>query len=162
MKNNELIDTASSGGKYTGGTIRDATLVINNVNEHDAGSYQCKASNALGTTLGDIIVLGIPEPQVQRPEKGGNGTLAFTAMTNSCPAVFLVQWSTKNKDNDEYTPIDVNLEEYKGTSNSLPSPVLVIRTAQSHDHAFKIEAQNFIGTGTKKIPGKVCVAKYVK
>jgi hypothetical protein len=58
MKNNDVLDIAGSGGKLAGGTIADPSLVIKDVNEFDAGSYQCKATNAVGYTLGTVIVLG--------------------------------------------------------------------------------------------------------
>jgi hypothetical protein len=58
MKNDDVLDIAGSGGKLAGGTIADPSLVIKDVNEFDAGSYQCKATNAVGSTLGTAIVLG--------------------------------------------------------------------------------------------------------
>jgi hypothetical protein len=58
MKNNDVLDIVGSGGKLAGGSITDPSLVIHNVNEFDAGSYQCKATNAVGSTFGNIIVLG--------------------------------------------------------------------------------------------------------
>jgi hypothetical protein len=58
MKNNDVLDIAGSGGKLSGGSIDNASLVINDVNEFDAGSYQCKATNTVGSTLGNAIVLG--------------------------------------------------------------------------------------------------------
>lgn len=58
MRDNDVIDITGSGGKLEGGSIADPSLVINNVNEFDAGTYQCKAFNAVGSTLGNIIVLG--------------------------------------------------------------------------------------------------------
>ncbi|XP_062618762.1 uncharacterized protein LOC134280370 [Saccostrea cucullata] len=152
MKNDKIIDIAQSGGKYIGGTIKDATLVINDVNEHDAGSFQCRASNALGSTLGKVIVLSVPEIQIQREERTETNTLHFTASIESFPAAFSVHWSKKNKDKDEYTPIDVNEEECRGTSNSLPHPLLVTTQRNLICKSFKIEARNFIGASTKYIP----------
>lgn len=58
MKNNDVIDIAGSGGKLEGGSIDYPCLIIHNVNEFDVGLYQCKASNAAGSTLGNVIVLG--------------------------------------------------------------------------------------------------------
>lgn len=58
MKDGTDIDIDGSGGKYSGGSINDPSLAISDVNELDKGSYQCKASNAVGSTLGDVIVLG--------------------------------------------------------------------------------------------------------
>jgi hypothetical protein len=58
MKNDKILDISGSGGKLAGGTIADPSLIINNVNEFDAGSYRCKASNAVGSTFGTATVLG--------------------------------------------------------------------------------------------------------
>jgi hypothetical protein len=57
-KNNNILDITGSGGKLSGGSIAEPSLVINNVNHFDAGSYQCKATNAVGSTLGNVVVLG--------------------------------------------------------------------------------------------------------
>ncbi|XP_062616794.1 titin-like [Saccostrea cucullata] len=152
QKDGQVIDIPGSGGKYTGGTLDEPSLTITNVNQSDAGTYQCKASNAVGSTFGEAIFLGFPVFQVLGPENTESGICVFTMNSSSCPAVFSVQWSKKNKDNDEYTPIDVNDKEYLGTSNSLPNPKLVIKQAPLHKHSFKVEAQNFIGTSTKTIP----------
>jgi hypothetical protein len=58
MKDNEVLDIVRSRGKLAGGSITNPSLVINKVNEYDAGSYQCKVTNAVGSTLGSVIVLG--------------------------------------------------------------------------------------------------------
>jgi hypothetical protein len=58
LKDNDVLDIAGSGGKLAGGNIDNPSLVINDVNEYDAGSYQCKASNAVGSTSGNVLVLG--------------------------------------------------------------------------------------------------------
>lgn len=57
-KNGEEIDTSKSGGKYSKLSIKDPSLTIFKVNEHDAGSYHLTASNAVGSTKSDVIVLG--------------------------------------------------------------------------------------------------------
>jgi hypothetical protein len=58
LKDNDVLDIAGSGGKLAGGNIDNPSLVINDVNEYDAGSYQCKVSNAVGSTFGNVLVLG--------------------------------------------------------------------------------------------------------
>lgn len=57
-KNEEKIDTLNSGGKYSKVSTDDSSLIISDVNEHDAGSYQLTATNEVGSTQSDIIVLG--------------------------------------------------------------------------------------------------------
>jgi hypothetical protein len=50
-ENNKILAIAGSGGKIAGGTIADSSLVINNVNEFDAESYQCAVVSTLGTAI---------------------------------------------------------------------------------------------------------------
>lgn len=57
-KNGNEIDTLNSGGKYSKASIDDSSLTISDVNEHDAGSYQLTATNDVGSTQSDVIVLG--------------------------------------------------------------------------------------------------------
>lgn len=57
-KNEQRLDIHGSGGKYSGVSTDDPSLTINNVNKHDAGNYQLTASNSIGRTKSDVIVLG--------------------------------------------------------------------------------------------------------
>lgn len=45
----------------------------------------------------------------------------------SFPAPYQIQWNAKSKDDDTFTPIDINAEEYDGTTVTFPNPVLVVR-----------------------------------
>lgn len=58
-KNGEKLDTQGSGGRYTEVTIDNPSLTIFEVNEYDAGSYQLTATNAVGSTRSDFLILGI-------------------------------------------------------------------------------------------------------
>lgn len=57
-KNGEKLDTQGSGGRYNGMTTTEPSLTIFDVSEHDAGSYQLTATNLVGATTSDVIVLG--------------------------------------------------------------------------------------------------------
>lgn len=46
-------------GKYSEVSIKNPSLTIFDVNQHDAGSYQLTATNAVGSTQSNAIVLGI-------------------------------------------------------------------------------------------------------
>lgn len=52
------IDTIEGGKKYSIVSIKEPSLTIFNVDEHDAGSYQLTATNAVGETKSHVIVLG--------------------------------------------------------------------------------------------------------
>lgn len=73
----------------------------------------------------------------------------------SKPAPRLVQWSAKSKSAKIFTPIDINAEEYKGTTVSLPCPVLVMKQADLLEkQSFQLDVTNFIGKTMHEISGK--------
>ncbi|XP_056017067.1 neuronal cell adhesion molecule-like [Ostrea edulis] len=153
MKDGTDIDIDGSGGKYSGGSINDPSLAISDVKETDKGSYQCKASNAVGSTLGDVIVLGIPDIDVEGPAKQQNDVQIFTAVVRSIPSPTKVHWRVKLEGKRDWTQIDLNSEDYRGTSNSLPQPKLVVKRKKlMENHSFQIKVTNFIGTNTNLIP----------
>lgn len=57
-KNGKKIDIKGSGGRLSEVTIDDPSLIIREVCHHDAGPYQLTATNAVGPTKSDEIVLG--------------------------------------------------------------------------------------------------------
>lgn len=57
-KDGEKLDIQGSGGKYCKVGVEDPSLIINNVNHRDIGSYQLTATNAVGATKSDVIVIG--------------------------------------------------------------------------------------------------------
>lgn len=98
----------------------------------------------------------VPVVSISGPEKKQDGGLLFTATIQSVPAPFFVQWSLKEKSCDTFLPIDEHLEEFKGTSNNLPEPVLVIRPKYDlENYCFQIEVRNLVGSCKQKIPGKI-------
>lgn len=73
----------------------------------------------------------------------------------SLPSPCHVQWSAKRKDDENFTLIDINTEEYKGTTISFPHPVLVVRQKdQLEKNCFQITVTNFIGKTVQEISGK--------
>lgn len=91
---------------------------------------------------------------MEKCEEKEDGSRWFTVTTKSIPSPCFVQWSMTEKNSNTFKVIDVSVEDYKGTSNSLPHPVLVINhSKQLKTHCFQIEVQNFIGSCKKTIPG---------
>lgn len=79
----------------------------------------------------------------------------ITLTIKSLPAPNKIQWNAKNKDDDTFTPININSKEYKGTTVSFPHPLLVVRQSdQLEKTSYKIEVINFIGKTVQSIPGK--------
>uniref|UniRef100_A0A8W8J3T1 DZIP3-like HEPN domain-containing protein n=1 Tax=Magallana gigas TaxID=29159 RepID=A0A8W8J3T1_MAGGI len=150
-KNGNKIDTLNNGGKYSKASTDDSSFTISDVNEHDAGSYQLTATNDVGSTQSDVIVLAIPQVCVKRLENR-DGCLVFTALIQSIPAAYHAQWKVKGKDDNTFKPIDVNAKEYKGTSNSLPHPVLVVEQKEEiQKQHFYIQVDNFVGSSKIEI-----------
>ena len=44
-------------GKFSGGTLSDPSLTINNIAKSDEGTYMCRATNCFGTTSSEYSVL---------------------------------------------------------------------------------------------------------
>lgn len=98
--------------------------------------------------------IGVPDVLLAKHEDK-NGGYCFPVTINAIPAPIFVQWSIKDKNSVSFEAIDVNDEKYSGTSNSLPSPVLVVKqTDELETCFFQIEVQNFIGSSKSIIPGK--------
>lgn len=58
-RNKKKIKSEESGGKLFEAYIDSPTLTIKNVSPDDAGEYQLTATNAVGESTSDVIVLGI-------------------------------------------------------------------------------------------------------
>lgn len=149
-KNGEKIDPQIGGRKYSKGSVKSPSLTIHNVNNEDAGSYELTATNAVGSNKSDIV-LGVPEIYIERRENP-DGSRCFTAKINSIPEAYHVQWKVKRNGHEEFSLIDVNDPDYKGTSNSIHCPVLVVKdTELLKNQCFYIKVDNFIGSSIEEI-----------
>lgn len=96
-------------------------------------------------------MIAIPQVCVKRLENR-DGCLVFTALIQSIPAAYHAQWKVKGKDGDTFKPVDVNAKEYKGTSNSLPHPVLIVEQKEEiQKQHFYIQVDNFVGSSKTEI-----------
>lgn len=146
------LDIATQGGKYLGVNLTDPSLTINNVNYNDAGNYQLVALNAVGETRSEVIILGVPEVLLEKYDKKEDGSVWFTMTIKSVPVPHAVQWCMMGNNSETFEPINVNAAEYKGTSNTFPHPVLVIKHVEKmENYRFEIEVKNLIGKVKKKI-----------
>lgn len=111
------------------------------------------------------ILTDIPEVIFAKFDEKEDGTQWFTVTIKSIPEPFLVQWSKREKNGDRFQPINVNAEEFKGSSCSFPHPVLVVKQKeQLENFYFQIEIKNFIGTCKETIQGIqsiLCIYTYV-
>lgn len=154
-RNGKKLEPHLNGGKYLEVGKSDPSLTIFDINQHDAGSYQLTATNAVGTTQSNVIALGDPDIFMDKSVKEENGRWWFTVTIQSIPSPCFVQWSMRKQNSDSFKVIDINAEEYKGTSNTLPHPVLVIKQSELQTHCFRLEVQNFIGNCEKTIQGDI-------
>lgn len=77
----------------------------------------------------------------------GDGGLCFMMTMKSVPVPNYVQWKKKKNNSKTYEFLNLNDAEFKGTTNSFPHPVLVLRHKDTlTNYSFKIEVQNLIGT----------------
>lgn len=96
-------------------------------------------------------MIAIPQVCVKRLENR-DGCLVFTALIQSIPAAYHAQWKVKGNDDDTFKPVDVNAKEYKGTSNSLPHPVLIVEQKEEiQKQHFYIQVDNFVGSSKTEI-----------
>lgn len=101
------------------------------------------------------LLQGLPRVCVKRVECEINGSQRITVTITSFPAPCHIQWSAKSKDDDSFKPVDINAEEYKGTTVSFPHPVLVVtQKNQLNKKRHQIAVTNFIGKTVQDISGK--------
>lgn len=77
--------------------------------------------------------------------------MEITSIPSPCHA----QWNVKSKEEETFTPLDVNAEEYHGSTNSLPHPILVVTDKdQLEKNIYQIKVTNFVGSTVEEISGK--------
>lgn len=102
-----------------------------------------------------LAFIGVPDVVLERTYKNEDGSHCFMVTIKSNPAPFFVKWSMKDKESETLQQINVNADEYKGTSTSFPHPMLVVKNPETlENYCFQIEAKNVIGFTDKVIPGK--------
>ena len=53
----EIVNVVDVDGKFSGGTLSDPSLTINNIVNSDEGTYICRATNCCGTASSEDSVL---------------------------------------------------------------------------------------------------------
>lgn len=150
FSNVEMMDIQAGGRIHLTKSDKNPSLSIHNVNHQDAGSYRLTVTNAVWSDNSDIV-FDMPVIRIKRHENP-EGSECFTAKIKSTPAAYHGQWKAKKNDNDEFSLIDVNVAEYKGTTNSLPYPLLVVTHKELLlNQRFHIKADHLIGSTIKEI-----------
>lgn len=103
----------------------------------------------------NIYYKGIPSVFSERVEDEKNGGRRIIVTITSFPAPCQIRWNAKSKDDETFTPIDINAEEYDGTTVTFPHPMLVVRQRdQLENNCYQIEVTNFIGKIVQAISGR--------
>lgn len=90
--------------------------------------------------------LGVPEVYLEKYEIKEDGIMCFTMAIESVPVPHFVQWRMMGNGMETFEPINVNAVEYKGSTNTFPHPVLVIKHLEKMENcSFKLEVKNLIG-----------------
>lgn len=96
----------------------------------------------------------LPENLIETYENP-NGSQCFFAKIKSIPEAYRVQWKVKKKGHEDFSLINVNDPDYKGTSNSRNSrncPVLVFKKKELlENNFFHTKVDNFIESSIKEI-----------
>lgn len=92
---------------------------------------------------------------MNKREAHEDGSISFVVMIESFPAPFAVQWRFQDTYTNTFSPIDASDENYIGTSNSLPNPVLVVKhNIQLENNIYQIEITNYVGSTVKQVSCK--------
>ncbi|XP_071166138.1 hemicentin-1-like [Mytilus edulis] len=147
------INVANSNNKYSGSTVNNPSLQINNADLNDEANYACFASNSVGTgqstqtfldVTGDIPVVTISSNSYS-VSLSGTVTLQCTVSAN--PTQTSVTW--QRIVNGVLTTVTVDGSRMIGSTVSTPS--LTISNAVSGDEGNYIcTASNSVGTGTSQ------------
>lgn len=73
-----------------------------------------------------------------------------------------IQWSIKENNDVAFELLNINDDEYKGTTDTFPHPVLVVKSSKFEKYKFQIEVQNFTGNETFIIQGKIKKISFFK
>lgn len=75
-----------------------------------------------------FLKLDVPTISLQNTETKEDGSQLFKVRVESIPAPIFAIWKVKTTNDDKvFELLDINAEQYKGTLNSLPQPVLVVK-----------------------------------
>lgn len=101
---------------------------------------------------------GVPNVFMEEKKDMKNESQYFLVEIESNPIPCNVQWCTQSMDDDCLEPIDVNAEEYRGSTNCLPHPVLALRGKdQLKKKCFKLKVTNFVGSTVLDVISGKCV-----
>lgn len=102
-----------------------------------------------------VFILGKPQIVLERTERKEDGSYRFTLTIRAIPEPTYIQWSMKEKNGKAFELLNINDDEYKGTTDAFPHPVLVIKSSKFEKYKFQIEVKNFTGNSVFIIQGRL-------
>ncbi|XP_071166173.1 basement membrane-specific heparan sulfate proteoglycan core protein-like isoform X2 [Mytilus edulis] len=148
------INVANSNNKYSGSTVNNPSLQINNADLNDEANYACFASNSVGTgqssqtfldVIGGLLTVTIPQSSYS--------VLIGQQVTVSCtvigtPTQTNVFW--RKVVNGVQTNVDINgNSRYSGGTTSSPS-LTISNTQRSDEGIYVCYATNIVGTSNSQ------------
>lgn len=78
----------------------------------------------------------------------------FKAFITSFPPAYSAEWGKEGKEKGTFERVDISDKAYRGTSDLLPSPILVVRENEVRENQrFQIRVTNTIGSNSKLVYG---------
>ncbi|XP_069133480.1 hemicentin-1-like isoform X12 [Argopecten irradians] len=151
---NSVTNTVTiDNNKYQGSSINSPSLIINNADSVDTGTYVCTATNIIGTAqstqttlsvTGDIPTVTIPTPSYDIVT---GSSITITCSVSADPQHTSVSWTRANNINSAAVNIVIDGSTYSG--GTVNNPSLTINSASASDQGYYVcSAANSIGVGT--------------
>lgn len=109
----------------------------------------------MGFRTNAFQILGDPQIVLEKTERKEDDSFLFTMTIKAIPEPTNIQWSIKENNDVAFELLNINDDEYKGTTDTFPHPVLVVKSSKFEKYKFQIEVQNFTGNETFIIQGKI-------
>lgn len=92
---------------------------------------------------------------MERKERKEDGSYWFTMTIKAIPEPTYIQWSIRGYNEESFESLNINNDEYKGTTDAFPHPVLVVKSSKFEKYKFQIEVKNFTGNSAFIIQGRL-------
>lgn len=92
---------------------------------------------------------------MEKTERKKDGSYWFTMTIKAIPEPTNIQWSMKENNEKAFELLNINDEEYKGSTDAFPHPVLVVKSSKYEKYKFQIEVKNFTGNSEFMIQGRL-------
>lgn len=92
---------------------------------------------------------------MERTERKEDGNYCFTMTIKAIPEPTEIRWSLKENKEKAFELLNIHDDDYKGTTDAFPHPVLVVKFSKFEQYKFQIEVKNFTGNSSFIIQGRL-------